>query len=296
LVGDSPDPTVIGLAHGWLVAWTSREIEGSDGFGTGIASTVISLGGEPTELHRVNDRVEGTQRRPTLARLASGYAIAWEHQHLAPVDVHARLFRTDGAALGPSFVIAGSTSGEGAPRAVTIESDRWAVGWIDAAPPASVRLAVLEGSTVHRTANLYSGAPDQLALDADAERVVIAIRDAADNGTIGTGAFLLDQADIDPTFDWTGSAREESDAVVAVVDAGQLTLYRTAALDSDRGALVFSPGASAPPEISVLQDALRASADVERFSISRTRGGWVFAWTARTIDGAAQIHALRLAR
>lgn len=296
LSGDRPEPVALGLASGWVVAWSSRTIEGSDGVADGLAGALVPPSSPPMPTFQINTDESGTQREASLARIESGFVVAWEHQAGLPSDVRARLYDGGGRARSGEIPMGASSAAEGEPQLVRLGGDAWLAAWLEA-PGVAIRARRYDGEIAGPAWSLYEGSIDSFVLAAAGSRLVLGVRDVASSGTIGVGTFDLVTATTETRAElsWMGSARDERDlAVAALRPDGWLALYRSTEIGGDRGRAVAFPEAAAPPELDRLRAAMRSAIDVERFAIADAVDGWVATWTAR-VESGYELRSFRFA-
>jgi len=130
------DAKVAGLAGGgFVISWTTGD-PAQDGSGTAIKAQVYGADGLPsgTEL-LVNSEGAGDQNYSTLTGLpGGGFIVSWASSDPAHAgnesDVKARIFGSDGLAVGDEFLVSGDVDNfEGRPTVATLPGTGFVIIW-----------------------------------------------------------------------------------------------------------------------------------------------------------------------
>jgi hypothetical protein len=127
--GTTLEPTVLGLASGWIVAWTGY---GVDGDGTGIAVVPVSGEGGVGQAAAANATTFGDQRHPVLARAPEGgVLVAWTDTlgSAAATRLLLRRFSASLQPVGGEVVVGGGDRADHFEPTIAASQDGYAVAW-----------------------------------------------------------------------------------------------------------------------------------------------------------------------
>jgi cysteine-rich repeat protein len=274
-VGADIEPSVAGLADGWVVAWSSplAAAQYRRAPREGSLWPPRSLSATP---------MPGQERLPQVATLAAGFVAVWhEASSTEPGgDVLARRFDGDGRALGANIRVL--DHGQASALALASDGgDRWAASWLSAPAlggPTNVAIARYQGG---------ERSEGTLELLADARRPSVVWRNdrwelawlARDPVSAATALYVRDVPIAGP---WVSGVVQVSahaaDLDIALASGASPSLLRAWVDDAPIASVALTPASEAPPELPQLEDALRSSPETTDVELARAPNGTWILW------------------
>jgi cysteine-rich repeat protein len=293
-IGQAITPVVAGRTGGWVVAWRSTFIEGTDADLGGIAFRAVSnTGAALGTLRQANVEERFDQREPAIASLDGGasFVIAWtdgsDRSRDPGLGVRARVFSAAGAATSAELVVATDTTGDQSQPALSSGAgDTWSVAFTDASSGMPlVRLRRYAGATPSDAAPLdltagWSSAPRLSPQDGSSLHAAWLDRsDAA--GDIGVSVTPIGMPPGDVSLFGTDGVRDDGGVIAS--RTGRATVgWRT---DEAPQGLRLVPIDWTPPELDELDPLLAGGRQHDLRLLPTATGLWL-TWTDESIPDA----------
>jgi cysteine-rich repeat protein len=262
-VSNTPLPTAQGLPSGWVISWPAWMLD-PDMEGQGIAYAMVPISGAIPAPRLVNEGdTNANQHDPSIARLSSGFVIAWSSNQAPRQNIAIRYFNMDGTPRGPLSHPrpVDMAVREGLAIATSRGGDAWTLTYSEGFATSTVQAIEYTGMT--------GGAPYTIRYG---------MRPADDSGLqiFGDG-----QLDVQLGLASLGGSE-------------WLAIWSRPSLSSgDRFAVQLSAGATRPPGLDRMVEHFRSLPIPSDFSMGRVsdnpRDGWIVTYT-----GGNRLYTTRL--
>jgi cysteine-rich repeat protein len=297
-VSNTPLPTAQGLPSGWVISWPAWMLD-PDMEGQGIAYAMVPISGAIPAPRLVNEGdTNANQHDPSIARLSSGFVIAWSSNQAPRQNIAIRYFNMDGTPRGPLSHPrpVDMAVREGLAIATSRGGDAWTLTYSEGFATSTVQAIEYSGTTggAPYTIRYGDSAPmvfargdtgTAMALVQDSRAGLVLIRHLADG---------MRPAD-DSGLQIFGDGQLDVQLGLASLGGSEwLAIWSRPSLSSgDRFAVQLSAGATRPPGLDRMVEHLRSLPIPSDFSMGRVsdnlRDGWIVTYT-----GGNRLYTTRL--
>lgn len=279
------DGAVVGLERGWVVVWQGPETMFS------VQFRLVEPDGTLGPIVRVNESMGDPVAVPRVAALDDGFVVVWEQRRGgASADpeegVRARLFASDGRALGGEMIVPTTITGRQLGPTVASDGETWLVAWTD---------QPFIGDTWRVFARRYRGAtpldPTQIGLALDGGlgpqvaalgegRFAVSWRESrGDAGDILAATLGPDDDAIAPSAVVVVGATAETDRNQSIAAYGLggefMVAWEIADFSDPTIGVGMSPGGELPPELVDLLPAFLDAGAVRPALTAAPDGVWL---------------------